>query len=181
MYFLRGSLPWQGLKAATKKQKYDRIMEKKMTTPTELLCRGFPSEMAIYLNCCRSLRFDDKPDYSYLRKLFRDLFVREGFQYDYIFDWSIQQRSNTEEKAAAAAAAQAAALQGGGEVTASKATAGATASGNAQLPRRKVIAQGDEEAGKDTTRAAMGSYQQGGGSSMRPRREGEQGQTPSWY
>lgn len=39
MYFCRGALPWQGLKAATKKQKYDRIMEKKMTTPTEVLCR----------------------------------------------------------------------------------------------------------------------------------------------
>ncbi len=93
MYFLRGSLPWQGLKAATKKQKYDRIMEKKMTTPTEFLCRGFSNEFAIYLNYCRSLRFDDKPDYSYLRKLFRDLFIREGFQYDYVFDWSVQQRS----------------------------------------------------------------------------------------
>ena len=60
-----------------------------MTTPTEALCRAFPNEFAIYLNYCRSLRFDDKPDYSYLRKLFRDLFVREGFQYDYIFDWSV--------------------------------------------------------------------------------------------
>ncbi|KAI9302373.1 casein kinase-like protein I isoform delta [Cunninghamella echinulata] len=89
MYFCRGSLPWQGLKAANKKQKYDRIMEKKMTTPTELLCRGFPSEFAIYLNYTRSLRFDDKPDYTYLRKLFRDLFLREGYQYDYVFDWSI--------------------------------------------------------------------------------------------
>ncbi|KAK4694946.1 hypothetical protein P7C70_g8648, partial [Phenoliferia sp. Uapishka_3] len=98
MYFLRGSLPWQGLKAATKKQKYDRIMEKKMTTPTEYLCRGFPNEFAIYLNYCRSLRFDDKPDYSYLRKLFRDLFVREGFQYDYVFDWSVQQRVDEANK-----------------------------------------------------------------------------------
>ncbi|KWU47573.1 kinase-like protein [Rhodotorula sp. JG-1b] len=98
MYFLRGSLPWQGLKAATKKQKYDRIMEKKMTTPTEYLCRGFPNEFAIYLNYCRSLRFDDKPDYSYLRKLFRDLFVREGFQYDYVFDWSVQQRVDDVQK-----------------------------------------------------------------------------------
>src|SRR5277367_379966 len=89
MYFLRGALPWQGLKAATKKQKYDRIMEKKMTTPTDLLCRGFPSEFGIFLNYTRALRFDDKPDYSYLRKLFRDLFVREGFQYDYVFDWTI--------------------------------------------------------------------------------------------
>jgi casein kinase I family protein HRR25 len=89
MYFCRGSLPWQGLKAATKKQKYDRIMEKKMTTQTEVLCRGFPNEFAIFLNYTRSLRFDDKPDYAYLRKLFRDLFVREGFQYDYVFDWTI--------------------------------------------------------------------------------------------
>jgi len=61
-----------------------------MTTPTESLARGFPNEFAIYLNYTRSLRFDDKPDYSYLRKLFRDLFVREGFQYDYLFDWSVQ-------------------------------------------------------------------------------------------
>ncbi|KAI8337091.1 casein kinase I [Chlamydoabsidia padenii] len=89
MYFCRGSLPWQGLKAASKKQKYDRIMERKMTTPTELLCRGFPSEFAIYLNYTRSLRFDDKPDYGYLRKLFRDLFLREEYQYDYVFDWTV--------------------------------------------------------------------------------------------
>ncbi|CAE6413366.1 unnamed protein product [Rhizoctonia solani] len=98
MYFLRGQLPWQGLKAATKKQKYDRIMEKKMTTPTDLLCRGFPNEFGIFLNYCRALRFDDKPDYSYLRKLFRDLFVREGYQYDYVFDWSVQRPGNPDDK-----------------------------------------------------------------------------------
>ncbi|TPX52992.1 hypothetical protein SeMB42_g01049 [Synchytrium endobioticum] len=91
MYFCRGQLPWQGLKAATKKQKYDRIMEKKMTTPTEVLCRSFPNEFHIYLNYTRSLRFDDKPDYSYLRKLFRDLFIREGYHYDYVFDWTMSE------------------------------------------------------------------------------------------
>jgi len=42
MYFNRGTLPWQGLKAATKKQKYDKISEKKMSTPVEELCSGFP-------------------------------------------------------------------------------------------------------------------------------------------
>ncbi|KAH8835646.1 casein kinase I [Flagelloscypha sp. PMI_526] len=99
MYFLRGALPWQGLKAATKKQKYDRIMEKKMTTPTDLLCRGFPNEFGIFLNYTRALRFDDKPDYSYLRKLFRDLFVREGYQYDYVFDWSVQRSNQMEDGA----------------------------------------------------------------------------------
>jgi len=89
MYFNRGSLPWQGLKAGTKKQKYERISDKKMSTPVETLCRGFPIEFATFLNYARSLRFDDKPDYAYLRKLLRDLFSREGFKYDAIFDWTI--------------------------------------------------------------------------------------------
>ena len=41
MYFNLGSLPWQGLKAATKKQKYEKISEKKMSTPMEVLCKGY--------------------------------------------------------------------------------------------------------------------------------------------
>ncbi|KAH6767921.1 casein kinase I [Perilla frutescens var. hirtella] len=89
MYFLRGSLPWQGLKAGTKKQKYDRISEKKMLTPVEVLCKSYPSEFISYFHYCRSLRFEDKPDYSYLKRLFRDLFIREGYQFDYVFDWTI--------------------------------------------------------------------------------------------
>jgi casein kinase 1 epsilon len=89
MYFLRGSLPWQGLKAGTKKQKYDRISEKKMVTPIEVLCKSYPPEFISYFHYCRSLRFDDKPDYSYLKRLFRDLFIREGYQFDYVFDWTI--------------------------------------------------------------------------------------------
>ena len=42
MYFLRGTLPWQGLKANTKKQKYERILEKKISTSTDVLCKAFP-------------------------------------------------------------------------------------------------------------------------------------------
>ncbi|KAG4913255.1 hypothetical protein JHK82_053838 [Glycine max] len=89
MYFLRGSLPWQGLKAGTKKQKYDKISEKKMSTSIEVLCKSYPSEFVSYFNYCRTLRFEDKPDYSYLKRLFRDLFIREGYQFDYVFDWTI--------------------------------------------------------------------------------------------
>ncbi|XAR67145.1 Non-specific serine/threonine protein kinase [Bertholletia excelsa] len=89
MYFLRGSLPWQGLKAGTKKQKYEKISERKVSTSIEALCRGYPTEFASYFHYCRSLRFDDKPDYAYLKRLFRDLFIREGFQFDYVFDWTI--------------------------------------------------------------------------------------------
>ncbi|KIM65588.1 hypothetical protein SCLCIDRAFT_1157764 [Scleroderma citrinum Foug A] len=99
MYFLHGALPWQGLKATTKKQKYNHIMEKKMTTPTDFLCRGFPNEFGIFLNYTCALCFNDKPDYSYLHKLFHDLFVHEGFQYNYVFDWRVQRGAPEEGSA----------------------------------------------------------------------------------
>ncbi|KAI0210828.1 Casein kinase I [Lamellibrachia satsuma] len=96
MYFVRGSLPWQGLKAATKKQKYEKISEKKMSTPVEALCKGYPQEFALYLNYCRGLRFDEAPDYAYLRKeLFRRLFSKKmHYQYDFLFDWAPSRHSN---------------------------------------------------------------------------------------
>jgi casein kinase 1/casein kinase I family protein HRR25 len=90
MYFIRGSLPWQGLKANTKKQKYERIMDRKMSTSTEQLCKGYPSEFRSYFEYCRSLRFEDRPDYAYLKRLFKELFYRKGFQYDNMFDWTVQ-------------------------------------------------------------------------------------------
>lgn len=89
LYFLRGSLPWQGLKAATKNQKYEKIRDKKVATPAEHLCKNFPPEFVKYLNYVRSLRFTDKPDYAYLRDLFRDLFNRQCYTFDYVFDWTI--------------------------------------------------------------------------------------------
>ncbi|XP_048133825.1 casein kinase 1-like protein 1 isoform X2 [Rhodamnia argentea] len=89
MYFLRGSLPWQGLKAGTEEEKSEKISEKKASTSVEALCRGYPTEFASYLHICRSLRFRDKPNYCYLKRLFRDLFIREGFQFDYVFDWTV--------------------------------------------------------------------------------------------
>jgi len=94
MYFNRGSLPWQGLRADTKKHKYERISEKKMSTPVELLCKGHPPEFAIFLNYTRSLRFDDRPDYSYLRKIFRDIFLAQGYRYDYVYDWTVQRKES---------------------------------------------------------------------------------------
>ena len=89
VYFLRGQLPWQGLAAHTKKEKYDKIMEKKIGTTVDVLCRGFPAEFATYLNYCKSLRFEDRPDYAYLKRMFKDLFTREHFEYDFIFDWTV--------------------------------------------------------------------------------------------
>uniref|UniRef100_A0A0D3A3N0 non-specific serine/threonine protein kinase n=1 Tax=Brassica oleracea var. oleracea TaxID=109376 RepID=A0A0D3A3N0_BRAOL len=89
LYFLRGSLPWQGLKAVVKKQKYEKICEKKISTPIEVLCKDHPVEFASYFHYCHTLTFDQRPDYGFLKRLFRDLFSREGYEFDYIFDWTI--------------------------------------------------------------------------------------------
>eukprot|EP00917_Polyrhabdina_sp_WS-2016_P016281 GHVP01035266.1.p1 GENE.GHVP01035266.1~~GHVP01035266.1.p1 ORF type:complete len:441 (-),score=42.51 GHVP01035266.1:117-1439(-) len=88
-YFLHdGSLPWQGIKADSKQDKYKRIMECKLGTSIDALCRGHHSAFSQYLTYCRSLRFDDRPDYEYLRKLFRMVMREKGYESDGVFDWS---------------------------------------------------------------------------------------------
>ncbi|KAI9867157.1 MAG: casein kinase I [Trichoglossum hirsutum] len=87
MYFLRGGLPWQGLKAATNKQKYEKIGEKKQTTAIKDLCDGFPDEFNKYLSYVRNLGFEDTPDYDYLRDLFTQALKNTGEVEDGEYDW----------------------------------------------------------------------------------------------
>ncbi|CAH8622604.1 unnamed protein product [Heterobilharzia americana] len=89
MYFLRGHLPWQGLKANTKKQKYERIYEKKLATSPEALCKGYPVEFEKYLHFARGLAFDSSPEYHFLRGIFRRLFQSLNFVLDYVYDWAL--------------------------------------------------------------------------------------------
>ena len=86
LYFLRGKLPWQGLRANTKKQKYQKILEKKLATPFKLLCKGFPVEFTKYLEYCRQLRFEDTPDYKFLKSLFEQV-LRRHPESPKVFDW----------------------------------------------------------------------------------------------
>ena len=110
MYFLRGSLPWQGLKAATNKQKYEKIGEKKQTTPIKELCEGHPGksrqlyhpvwllltclvvwcaeEFGIYLNYVRKLGFEETPDYEFLRELFAKVMKNNHDVDDGVYDWN---------------------------------------------------------------------------------------------
>ncbi|XP_039151462.1 casein kinase I isoform X26 [Drosophila simulans] len=88
MYFLRGSLPWQGLKADTLKERYQKIGDTKRATPIEVLCDGHPEEFATYLRYVRRLDFFETPDYDFLRRLFQDLFDRKGYTDEGEFDWT---------------------------------------------------------------------------------------------
>lgn len=79
VYFLKGILPWQGLKAKNAQKKYQLILQKKQQVSVSALCAGCPSQFAEFLAYTRSLKFDSKPDVPYLRKLFRDLYIAQGY------------------------------------------------------------------------------------------------------
>jgi len=99
IFFLLGRLPWQGMKGNSRKEIHQMIMEKKITTQAEILCKSLPPEFATYLEYCRSLIFHEKPAYKCLRQLFRKVFFRRGFSEDYLFDWTIlNTRSSSSRK-----------------------------------------------------------------------------------
>lgn len=98
IYLLKGSLPWQGLPGNTKNEKYRNIMEKKMQTTPEVLCSGIPSEFVTFLTYTRSLRFEDRPDYNYLRRIFNELYIRSGFDTNLDIQESIRMKPRTEHE-----------------------------------------------------------------------------------
>ena len=49
IYFLKGTLPWQGLKAKNAQKKYRLILEKKQQVSIAQLCQGCPSQFAEFL------------------------------------------------------------------------------------------------------------------------------------
>ncbi|XP_037935671.1 casein kinase I-like [Teleopsis dalmanni] len=87
IYFAKGILPWQGLKANSKKQKYEKIAEKKLSISVEQLCKELPDEFVIYLNYIRNLLYDEDPDYDYLLSLFKNLHKILNYKRDNHYDW----------------------------------------------------------------------------------------------
>jgi serine/threonine protein kinase len=106
LYLLRGELPWQGVKAKNKKDKYQKISEKKIYTSIDQLCYGNPSiiiiisvEFISFFQYCRSLQFEEKPDYSYLKSLLKTVFEKYKYEYDFIYDWEckLNKKPNNEQ------------------------------------------------------------------------------------
>ena len=86
MFFQSGSLPW----CKYYRKDLKTIGKMKRRIAVEDLCKECHEEFHIYLHYCRGLRFDENPDYEYLRKLFKKLFYRLGHQYDWKFDWTLE-------------------------------------------------------------------------------------------
>ncbi|XP_037730755.1 casein kinase I isoform X1 [Drosophila subpulchrella] len=99
LYFQRGRLPWQGIRAQSQVQKYERIAECKAKMSLQALCAGLPTEFYVYLKYCRKLHFAENPDYFYLRQLFVVLFKNQTLLNDSLYDWLLlQQETQTPQE-----------------------------------------------------------------------------------
>jgi serine/threonine protein kinase len=87
IYFLKGSLPWMGVKGENREAKHAAICEMKVAISIESLCSGLPEEFSRFLGCVRRLEFAEEPKYGVYRDMFRQLFLRERLVYDSVFDW----------------------------------------------------------------------------------------------
>lgn len=74
VYFLKGRLPWQqvpkanaGPNGITAKQRKERILELKLSTKTAELCADLPMEIESFIIYCRTLKFEETPNYAKLR------------------------------------------------------------------------------------------------------------------
>ena len=88
IYFTNGFLPWQGLRVKNKDEKYQRILEKKINTKVEEICKELPKEFITFLQYVRGLQYEEKPDYGYLKKLIEIIAEKNNFLWDFGFDFS---------------------------------------------------------------------------------------------
>ena len=99
MYFLRGSLPWQGLHVHKGEDRYKKILTKKRSTSAEELCLGFPNEFVEYINYTRNLEFEADPDYKFLRGLLVSALEKQNAKYDFWYDWVTERPTITDRVA----------------------------------------------------------------------------------
>ena len=92
MYFIRGNLPWQGLKLKSNEDRYQKILEKKKEISTEELCSEYPKVFYEFVKYAKGLKYSEEPKYDELKKNFVDWVVNQKKEkFDYIYDWTTQE------------------------------------------------------------------------------------------
>ncbi|CAI9302908.1 unnamed protein product [Lactuca saligna] len=87
VYFLKGSLPWQGLSAGSNEEEINEdVMRKKFAIKPEELCESCPPEFAVWITSCQCTHFEDMPYYTSIKARCRRLFKSKGYVFDYEYD-----------------------------------------------------------------------------------------------
>ena len=97
VYLMKGHLPWQGMVNSNPKLKYERIKKLKLEIKLADLCYGLPKECVKFIQYARDMKFEDKPNYTYLRGLLKKMALRIGAKMDTSkFDWIIAEKKEKE-------------------------------------------------------------------------------------
>ena len=88
LYFVKGKLPWQGIEAKNKDEKYKKILEMKTKMSAKELCEGLPKEFETIIEYIRNLEYSEQPDYEKLRGYFNTMLRKGHNKFDYIYDWT---------------------------------------------------------------------------------------------
>ncbi len=87
IFFIKGELPWQNIKAKSRKEKYTKIYQKKKNTVNSELCNFLPDEIKSFVNYILNLNQKQNPDYEKLMNLISNLMKKYGYNNDLQFDW----------------------------------------------------------------------------------------------
>lgn len=81
IYLAKGGLPWQGLRSSKDRSRKQKVAKMKANLPPEELCNGLPSGILQYIKSTRALKFDETPNYSYLKRLFQNILIENQLSF----------------------------------------------------------------------------------------------------
>ena len=88
IYLLKGRLPWQGIAAKNKEERYRKILLKKMEVSVKDLCENLPEEFNKYISYTRKMDYLEEPKYDFLKDLFISMLKKKHHKFDYVYDWT---------------------------------------------------------------------------------------------
>ena len=99
IHLMTNSLPW--INIYTSKidclQKVKKIFQMKKAILPEVLCKGLPEEFIQYMKYCRTLTFEQNPNYDYLKGLFTTILIKNQQNNDFNFFWIINNKKSKKE------------------------------------------------------------------------------------
>ncbi|XP_013600224.1 PREDICTED: casein kinase I isoform X1 [Brassica oleracea var. oleracea] len=171
IYFLKGSLPWQGLKAGTRKQKYDRISEKKVSTPIENRFCVETNRLSLFLTSVTAGLYGLMTNLITLtsRGYSETCLLEKGYQFDYVFDWTVLKHPQTGSSSSSSSRTRDHTTNVKPELTAGKQerTAGNRLSGAVEAFSRRHVTPRDRSASRNSDDVPVGGESERRGSSSR--------------
>ena len=98
LYFFKKDLPWMGVKAKNDKERFKKVLEIKINTKLDDICEGIPKEIGLIIQYSRDLKFDERPDYKLINRLIRGIGEKNGFQFDFGFDWIVNEEKKKRKR-----------------------------------------------------------------------------------